>query len=320
MKSIRTVGLAILLLLLLSYPVLAAETNQTMGMNPVVFVIIMFLVCTLIGIIAVLAGVGGGVIFTPLLMGFTPIDSYVIRATGLTVAMAGALVAGRPFLRRGLANIRLLFLSAVPYTVFAVVGALLAGYIKATMGEFGEAIIRLGLGAIVICVALVFIFAGKRIEYPEVKHVDSFSERLGLAMAYWEESLGRVINYKVTRAWLGLTLFSAIGLISGLFGLGAGWAMIPVLNLIMCVPLKVAATCSKVLIGIGDTAAVWVYISGGGILPLFTIPCAIGLILGTLIGAKIMVKVKAGFIRWIIIGIMFLAGLRLIYAGLTKIM
>jgi len=315
-----TVGLATMLVTLLSHPVLAVETDQAMGMDPVTFVFLMFLICTIIGIVAVLAGVGGGVIFTPLLMGFTAIDSYVIRATGLTVAMAGALVAGRPFLRRGLANIRLLFLTAVPYTVFAVIGALLAGYIKATMGEFGEGIIRICLGALVFFIALVFIFAGKRIEYPEVKHVDSFTERLGLAMSYWEESLGKVINYKVTRAWLGLILFSAIGLVSGLFGLGAGWAMVPVLNLIMCVPLKVAATCSKVLIGIGDTAAVWVYITGGGLLPLFTIPCAIGLILGTLVGAKIMVKVKAGFIRWIIIAIMFLAGIRLIQAGLERIM
>ena len=149
MKYIGIIKLAMLSLLLVSYPVLAAETDQMMGMSPAVFVLTMFLVCTFIGIVAVLAGVGGGVIFTPLLMGFTPIDSYVIRATGLTVAMAGALVAGRPFLRRGLANIRLLFLSAVPYTVSAVIGALLAGYIKATMGEFGEGIIRICLGALV---------------------------------------------------------------------------------------------------------------------------------------------------------------------------
>ncbi|WP_245526135.1 sulfite exporter TauE/SafE family protein [Archaeoglobus profundus] len=287
--------------------------------NPAVFAGVFFIVCLVIGIVAVLAGVGGGVVFTPLMMGFTSIDSFIIRATGLTVAMGGALVAARPFLRRGLANIKLLLFAAVPYTVFAVIGALLAGYIKATMGIFGEGLIRTALGVLVIFIAMIFLFAGKRIEYPEVKHVDSFTERLGLAMAYWEESLGRVVDYKVTRAWLGALCFCGIGLVSGLFGLGAGWAMVPVLNLIMLAPLKVAAACSKVLIGIGDTAAVWPYITAGGIIPIFTIPCLIGLILGTIIGAKIMLKVKAGFVRWLIIAIMLLSGVRLIWKGLEML-
>ena len=101
-----------------------------MGMSPITFFVVLLIVCTLIGIFAVLAGVGGGVIFTPLFMGFTSIDSYVIRSTGLFVAMAGALVAARPFLRRRIANIRILVTGAVPYALFAVIGALLAGYIE----------------------------------------------------------------------------------------------------------------------------------------------------------------------------------------------
>lgn len=80
----------------------------------------------------------------------------------------------------------------------------------------------------------------------------------------------------------------------------------------MLAPLKVAATCSKVMIGIGDTAAIWPYAIAGGIFPLFAVPCVIGLIVGTLIGAKIMLKIKAGFVRWIIIFIMLFTGIRLI--------
>jgi uncharacterized membrane protein YfcA len=72
-----------------------------------------------------------------------------------------------------------------------------------------------------------------------------------------------------------------------------------------------------VLIGIGDTAAVWPYIMGGGIFPLFAVPCMIGLVVGTLIGAHIMVKIKAGFVRYIIIVVMFGAGAKLIQTGLS---
>jgi hypothetical protein len=45
----------------------------------------------------------------------------------------------------------------------------------------------------------------------------------------------------------------------------------------------------------------------------------IGLILGTIIGAKIMLRVRAGFVRYLIIGIMFLSGARLIQQSLTML-
>jgi len=297
----------------------AASSLEPMGMSAVTFFIILLVACTLIGIFAVLAGVGGGVIFTPVFMGFTSIDSYVIRSTGLFVAMAGALVAARPFLRRGIANIRLLFTGAVPYTVFAVIGALLAGYIEHAMGAAGEAFIRGALGVIVIGIGMLFIFAGGRSEYPEVSQVDGFTQKLDLPVPYYETSLGKVVHYKLRRAHIGLLLFCGVGLISGMFGLGAGWAMVPVFNMVMMAPLKVAATCSKVMISLGDTAAVWPYITGGGMFPLFAVPSMIGLIVGTLIGARIMLKVKAGFIRWIIIVVMIGAGIRLISKAITMI-
>ncbi len=306
--------LLLILIFLFSAAVIhaAQATEQTIWTSPISFFLIFLIVCIIIGVFAVLAGVGGGVIFTPIMMGFTPIDSFIVRATGLFVAMAGALVAARPFLRRGITNIKILFWSAAPYATCCVIGALLAGHVKGAFGLKGEAFVRGALGLIVIGIGLLFIFAGKRIEYPEVKEVDSFTEKIGLAMSYWEDSLGKVVDYKVRYAGLGLVLFCGVGLISGFFGLGAGWAMVPVYNLIMLAPLKVAATCSKVLIGIGDTAAIWPYAMAGGIFPLFAVPCMIGLIVGTLIGAKIMLKVKAGFVRWIIIVIMFGAGIRLI--------
>lgn len=294
----------------------AAEGTEVFGMSPLVFFFGLIVICTLIGVFAVLAGVGGGVIFTPLFMGFTPIDSYIIRSTGLFVAMVGALIAARPFLRKGLANIRLLFTGAVPYTLFAVIGALMAGYIETMMGATGEAFIQGALGLIVIGIGLLFVFK-KNSEYPVVETVDSFTEKMNLPMPYYEASLGKVVKYKLVRAPIALFLFCGVGLISGLFGLGAGWAMVPVFNMVMLAPLKVAATCSKVMISIGDTAAVWPYIVGGGMFPLFAVPSMIGLVFGTLIGSKIMLKVKAGFIRPIIILVMFGAGIRLIMKAIT---
>ncbi len=274
---------------------------------------------TIIGIVAVLGGVGGGVVFTPLMMGFTSIDSFIIRATGLLVAMAGSLVSARPFLMRGLANMRLLLMAAVPYSIFGVIGALLAGYIKETAGDTGDAIIRLTLGILVIGIAALILFGGKRLEYPEVRNVDGITERLALATSYYEQSLDKVVSYRVARAPVGILLLCFVGLVSGLFGLGAGWAMVPVFNLVMLAPLKVAAASSKVLIGIGDTAAIWPYVMDGGIFVLFAVPCVIGLVIGTIIGTKIMLRVKAGFVRWLIIAIMFGSGVKLVVDGIDRL-
>jgi hypothetical protein len=290
-----------------------------MELSAIEFFFTFFAICIVIGIIAVLGGVGGGVVFTPLMMGFTPIDSFIIRGTGLLVALAGSLVAARPFLKRGLANIRLLLLAGVPYSIFAVIGALLAGYINETAGETGEAIIRLSLGILIMGIAALILFGGRKVEYPEVKSTDSITERLALSTSYYEQSLGKVIHYRVKRAPIGIVIFCFVGLVSGLFGLGAGWAMVPTLNLAMLAPLKVAAASSKVLIGIGDTAAVWPYIKGGAIFALFAVPCVLGMVIGTIIGAKLMIKIKAGFVRWLIIAIMAGAGIKLILDGVSRL-
>ncbi|MCK4785212.1 MAG: hypothetical protein KAV87_15790 [Desulfobacteraceae bacterium] len=54
-----------------------------------------------IATIAVMAGIGGGVLFTPLMLAFTPIDSLIIRGTGLIVAMFSGLIPTGPFMNSG---------------------------------------------------------------------------------------------------------------------------------------------------------------------------------------------------------------------------
>jgi uncharacterized membrane protein YfcA len=294
----------------------SASASTALGITPAEFSLILFGVTTLIGVVAVLGGTGGGVLFTPLMMGFTPINSYIIRATGLFVALSGSLIAARPFLRKGLANIKLLLFAAVPYTIFAVTGALLAGYLDKTMGQTGTAIVNLVLGCLVVFIALLMLLGGKQVEYPEIKKVDSFTERLALSSSYWEKSLKKVVNYKIARAPVGILLFCFVGIISGLFGVGAGWAMVPVLNMALFAPVKVAVASSKVLIGIGDTGAIWPYLMNGAVFPLFVIPSIAGVVVGTALGARIMPVVKAGFIRWLVICILLASGGKLVYDGL----
>ncbi|MGE4506416.1 MAG: sulfite exporter TauE/SafE family protein [Desulfovibrionaceae bacterium] len=272
-----------------------------------------------IALIAVMGGIGGGVLFTPIMMAFTEVNSLIIRATGLIVAMFSGLISTGPFMRRGLANLKICILSAAAYGLGAFSGAQAAIIVADSMGKAGEGIVRMSLGGIITALAVYFIVGGQKIEWPEVKKVDKLTKFLDLTQPYYEASTGTVINYQVTRAGLLAVAVIVVGFLSGFFGLGAGWAIVPALNMIMAVPLKVAAACSGVLLGMGDCIALWPYLLKGAIVPLFAAPWLVGQVLGGLVGAYILMKIKAGFIRIILIGIMFFTSYGLITKGLVKL-
>lgn len=278
-----------------------------------------FLLSFGIALVAVIGGIGGGVLFTPFMLAFTSVDSLIVRATGLIVAMFSGLVSTGPFMRGGLANLKICIFCAAAYGVGAFTGAQGAIYVAETMGEAGEGFVRLALGVILCSLAVYFIVGGKKIEWPEVKRVDGFTKMLNLSQPYYEVSLGKVIDYPLTRAKWVLVAIIGVGILSGFFGLGAGWAIVPAQNLIMAVPLKVAAANSGVLLGMGDCIAVWPYLLMGAIIPVFAAPWLVGQVLGGLLGALILIKVKAGFVRYLLIGFMFFACFGLLTKGLNML-
>ena len=97
---------------------------------------------------------------------------------------------------------------------------------------------------------------------------------------------------------------------AGMFGLGAGWANVPVLNLVMGVPLRVSASTSGLLLSVIDTSAAWVYINRGALLPMLVVPSILGVMLGARIGGRLLRTVHAATIRKVVISLMLLAGAR----------
>ena len=113
-----------------------------------------------------------------------------------------------------------------------------------------------------------------------------------------------------------LLLLGFVAIVAGMFGLGAGWANMPVLNLLMGVPMKVSVATSKFLLSITDTSAAWIYMNRGCVIPLIAVPSIVGLMLGSLIGVKILAVAKPKMIRYIVIAVLFFAGLKAIDKGL----
>jgi hypothetical protein len=110
-------------------------------------------------------------------------------------------------------------------------------------------------------------------------------------------------------------LFSLVGFTGGFFGLGGGWAVVPVLNMVMLVPLKVSAACSGVLLAIGNAVAIWPYILYGSLIALFVVPWMLGQVIGGIMGAHILAKIKAGFVRKILIVLIIATSVKLVTRG-----
>jgi len=291
------------------------DTNVLTSNGAWALVVGSFLMSLVIAIVAVLGGVGGGVLYTPVMLGFTSIDSLLVRSTGLVVAMFSGLVSSGPFMRKGLADIRIVFYCAIPIIIGAMAGAQVAIGMAESMGEEGDALVRLLLGLILVFIAVMFIMGGSKNEYPKPKHMDALSKKLNLQSSYHEESLGKTIHYKAVRALPGGILFLLVGFTGGFFGLGGGWAVVPVLNLVMAVPLKVSAASSGVLLAMGNAAAIWPYIMKGALIAVFAAPWMIGQVIGGILGAHILSKINAGFVRNILIVLLLLTSIKLISRG-----
>lgn len=270
--------------------------------------IILLFFCFILGIIAVLAGVGGGVLYVPLVSGFFPFHLDFVRGAGLMVALAGALAAGPGLLRRNLASLRLALPVALIASACAIVGAFMGLALPTN-------VVQLCLGATIIFIAGLLLFS-KNVTRPVVTRQDAIGMALGMHGAYRDESTGETIEWKTHRTLAGLLMFIIIGIMAGMFGLGAGWANVPVLNILMGAPLKVAVGTSKFLLSITDTSAAWVYMNQGCVLPLMAIPSIIGLMMGSFVGVRLLAKAKPKFIRYMVIGVLAFAGGKALLKGL----
>jgi uncharacterized membrane protein YfcA len=270
--------------------------------------LILLVVTFFMGIVAVLGGVGGGVLYVPIISGFFPFHLDFVRGTGLLVALCGALAAGPGLLKMNMASLRLAIPVALIASTMAIVGALVGLALPTN-------IVQILLGATILGI-VVIMFTAKKSEYPDVQQADPLSSALRITGIYHEASSGQDINWKVHRTPMGLATFIIIGFMAGMFGLGAGWANVPVLNLMMGAPLKISVATSKFLLSITDTSAAWIYVNKGCVIPMMVIPSLIGIMLGSFIGVRILKVAKPAFIRWMVIVILAFAGAKALTKGL----
>jgi hypothetical protein len=167
----------------------------------------------------------------------------------------------------------------------------------------------------IVGIAVLLLFS-KNTAKPVVTKQDAIGLALGLQGTYFDEATHEMVEWKTHRTLLGLILFIFIGLLAGMFGLGAGWANVPVLNLLMGAPLKISVATSKFLLSITDTSAAWIYMNKGCVIPLMAVPSIVGLMFGSFVGVRLLSVAKPKFIRIMVIVVLFFAGLKAMDKGL----
>lgn len=99
--------------------------------------------------------------------------------------------------------------------------------------------------------------------------------------------------------------------------MGGGWAVTPVLNMAMGLPLKVAAANSGIILGVASCVSIWPYIFAGGVIAFFALPWLSGQVIGGFVGSYVLAKIKVTLVRLILIGVMFYTSFGLITKGLN---
>jgi uncharacterized protein len=260
-----------------------------------------------VGILSLLGGMGGGTLFVSMVGGFLPFHLDFVRCAALLVALSGDLSAGPGLLRFGMADLRLSLPAALMTSTGAICGAMLGL-------KLPTHIVQISLGFTLVGVVVLMLRA-RRSEYPEVKEPDALSAFLGIQGVYLDRATYEEIAWKVRRTPVALLSFLLVGFMSGIFGIGGGWANLAVLNLIMSAPLKVAVGTSKIIAAITCTSAAWIYLQSGAVLLVIVVPSVIGIILGSWVGVGILARIAPIRLRYVVIVLLLFAGLRSLLKG-----
>jgi len=235
------------------------------------------------GVMGALFGLGGGVIFVPVLMivfGLAPVEAAAISLVGI---VAGSVGASSVFVEKGLANVRLGLLLEVTTTIGAIAGAIIAGYLQ-------DWILTLIFCAVMIYSAIRMIMSPERVVEPK----DGEGR---MCFTYKDEANGDDISYEVQNVGKGSLACVFAGMMSSMTGVGGGAIKVPVMNLIMHVPMKAASSTSSYMIGITAFSGAITYFFSGQLDLAFAGGVAIGAFIGAFLGTYAARKIDTRNLR-----------------------
>jgi uncharacterized protein len=124
-------------------------------------------------------------------------------------------------------------------------------------------------------------------------------------------------SYNVTGVPAGYGLMFGAGVLSGLLGIGSGAVKVLAMDQAMKIPFKVSTTTSNFMIGVTAAAGAGLYLHRGYIEPGLAMPVMLGVLAGSLMGARVLVKVRVKALRYLFAAVVVVLGFEMIYKGIT---
>jgi uncharacterized membrane protein YfcA len=258
------------------------------------------------GFLGALTGLGGGVVLVPLLvLGFNVDIRYAIGASLISV-IATSSGAAAAYVKEGYTNLRVGMFLEIATTCGALGGAFLAA--------------RAPTSWIAVLFGLVLIHSAYLSSRPLVPAAgdgpsDPWAKRLKLDGSYPTPTGPRTYHARAVPAGFGL--MAVAGALSGLLGIGSGAIKVLAMDRAMHLPFKVSTTTSNFMIGVTAAASAGVYLSRGFIDPGLAMPVMLGVLLGSLAGARVLAGARTRPLRIVFSLVILLLGLEMIYNGLT---
>jgi len=267
---------------------------------------LIFLSSLAAGLLGALTGLGGGVVIVPVLTLLFHVDIRYAIGASLVSVIATSSGAAAAYVREGYSNVRIGMFLEIATTLGAVLGAYLTTRVST------EAI-----GLIFGLVLLYSAFASARKKEHRAGEMkpNRLAERLRLRGSY---PVGTGTEaYIAQRVPAGFGLMFGAGTLSGLLGIGSGAVKVLAMDQAMELPFKVSTTTSNFMIGVTAAASAGIYLSRGYIDPELAMPVMLGVLAGSLTGAKILVHARVKTLRLVFALVIVALGIEMILSSVS---
>jgi uncharacterized protein len=259
----------------------------------------------LAGFLGALTGLGGGVIIVPLLTIALGVDIRYAIGASLVSVIATSSGAAAAYVREGFTNLRVGMLLEIATTLGAIVGATLTAILPGP-------VIAVIFGVVLLHSAYL---ATRNLEdVVTADRPDRVATWLRLGGSYPSDEGPR--TYQVRRVPLGAALMALAGILSGLLGIGSGAVKVLAMDRAMQLPFKVSTTTSNFMIGVTAAAGAGIYLRRGYIDPGLAMPVMLGVLAGSLLGARVLTSARPRGLRIVFAVVIALLGAEMIFNGL----
>ena len=274
-------------------------------MTILVFTAAVAAVSFLAGLLGSLTGLGGGVVLVPLLTLLFKVDIRYAIGASLVSVIATSSGAASAYVKEGFSNIRIGMFLEIATTLGALAGAFVVRWIPTNA-------IAVIFGAVLLYSAVL----SRRPRSVAARNLppDPLATRLQMNGSF--PDVEGIRHYNVQRVPTGFSLMFGAGALSGLLGIGSGAVKVLAMDQAMRIPFKVSTTTSNFMIGVTAAASAGVYLNRGYVDPGLSMPVMLGVLLGSFLGTRILVKAETKVLRLIFSLVILLLGVEMIYKGI----